>query len=189
VINTQTGCYTVTEQELIVRPTPTANELPSVIHCDVNNDGFGSFNLASLVHEIAGNPVPADIDVTFHHTLADAENFANEIENVTNYTNAQSGGETLYVRVGYVYSSCAVIVPLQLVVESTPAIQPPTALEMGDVNNNGMELFNLRSKAEEILNGLTPSDYTLTHHTTQAVANIGTIVIGTPSAFTNTVSI
>src|SRR5690606_15964453 len=63
VINTQTGCYTVAEQELIVRPTPTANELPPVIHCDVNNDGFGSFNLASLVHEIAGNPVPADIDV------------------------------------------------------------------------------------------------------------------------------
>src|SRR5690606_2661230 len=118
VINTQTGCYTVAEQELIVRPTPTANELPPVIHCDVNNDGFGTFNLASLVHEKAGNPEPADIDVTFHHTESDAENFANEIENVTNYTNAQSGGETLYVRVGYEYSSCAVIVPLQLVVES-----------------------------------------------------------------------
>src|SRR5690606_39963097 len=85
--------------------------------------------------------------------------------------------------------SSDLIVPLQLVVESTPAIQPPTALEMCDVDNNGMEVFDLTSKAEEILNGLNPSDYTITYHTTQAGANSGTNAIGTPSAFTNTVSI
>src|SRR5690606_36436900 len=91
VINTQTGCYTVAPQELIVRPTPVANEIAPVVYCDANNDGFGTFNLASLVHEIAGNPVPTDIDVTFHHTESDALNFVNEIENITSYVNAQSG--------------------------------------------------------------------------------------------------
>ncbi|HLV45516.1 MAG TPA: PKD domain-containing protein, partial [Flavobacterium sp.] len=85
VINTQTGCYTVAPQELIVRPTPVANEIAPVVYCDANNDGFGTFNLASLVHEIAGNPVPTDIDVTFHHTESDALNFVNEIENITSY--------------------------------------------------------------------------------------------------------
>ncbi|KAF7276189.1 hypothetical protein GWI33_010835, partial [Rhynchophorus ferrugineus] len=188
VINTQTGCYTVTEQELEVRPTPVANELAPVVVCDSDNDGFATFNLASLTHEIAGNPVPSDIDVTFHHTLPDAENFVNEIENVTAYVNAQSGGETLYVRVGYAYSSCAVIVPLELVVSDTPAIQPPTALELCDTDNNGLEQFDLTSKEEEILNGLTPSDYTITYHTTQSNAQTGSNAIGTPEAFTNTVS-
>src|SRR5690554_1060451 len=189
IINTQTGCYTVAPQELIVRATPTANELAPIVHCDANNDGFGTFNLAALVHEIAGNPVPTGIDVTFHHTLSDAQNFANEIENPSNYTNAQSGGETLYVRVGYEYSSCSAIVPLELIVQSTPAVQTPSALEMCDVDNNGLEIFDLTSKESEILNGLTPSDYTITYHTTQANAHSGSSAIGNPSSFSNTVSI
>src|SRR5690554_3811995 len=189
IINTQTGCYTVAPQELIVRATPTANELAPIVHCNANNDGFGTFNLAALVHEIAGNPVPTGIDVTFHHTLSDAQNFANEIENPSNYTNAQSGGETLYVRVGYEYSSCSAIVPLELIVQSTPAVQTPSALEMCDVDNNGLEIFDLTSKESEILNGLTPSDYTITYHTTQANAHSGSSAIGNPSSFSNTVSI
>src|SRR5690606_2370794 len=31
VINTQTGCYTITPQELVVRPTPVANEINPVV--------------------------------------------------------------------------------------------------------------------------------------------------------------
>src|SRR5690606_18876995 len=119
VINTQTGCYTVAPQELIVRPTPVANEIAPAVYCDANNDGFGKFDLATLVHEIACNAVPTEIDVTFRHPESDALVFVNEIENITSYVNAQSGGETLYVRVGYEYSSCAAIVPLELVVSST----------------------------------------------------------------------
>ena len=95
----------------------------------------------------------------------------------------------MYVRVGYEYSSCAAIVPLELVVSATPAIQPPTALQLCDIDNNGLEVFDLTSKETEILNGLNPADYTITYHTTQASANSGTPMIGTPSAFSNSVSI
>ena len=185
VTNNNTGCYTVVAQQLIVRSTPVANNHAPLIFCDADNDGFGVFNLEAISHEIAGNPIPADIEVTYHESLSDAQNNVGAIGNPSAFVNTQANGQTIYVRVGYEHSSCASIIPLQLIVSPTPAIKRPTPLMVCDADNNGIALFDLTLKNTEILNGLPAADYTFTYHTTAANAQQGTNAIPNPTSYSN----
>ncbi len=185
VTNNNTGCYIVVAQELVVRSTPVANNHAPLIFCDADNDGFGIFNLESISHEIAGNPIPAGIEVSYHESLSDAQNNVEAISTPSAFVNTQANGQTLYVRVGYEHSSCASIVPLELIVSKTPAIKRPTPLMVCDADNNGIAIFDLTVKNTEILNGLPAADYTFTYHTTAANAQQGTNAIANPTSYSN----
>ncbi len=185
VTNNNTGCYVVVAQELVVRSTPVANNHAPLIFCDADNDGFGIFNLESISHEIAGNPIPAGIEVSYHESLSDAQNNVEAISTPSAFVNTQANGQTLYVRVGYEHSSCASIVPLELIVSKTPAIKRPTPLMVCDADNNGIAIFDLTVKNTEILNGLPAADYTFTYHTTAANAQQGTNAIANPTSYSN----
>ncbi len=185
VTNNNTGCYIVVAQELVVRSTPVANNHAPLIFCDADNDGFGIFNLEAISHEIAGNPIPAGIEVSYHESLSDAQNNVEAISTPSAFVNTQANGQTLYVRVGYEHSSCASIVPLELIVSKTPAIKRPTPLMVCDADNNGIAIFDLTVKNTEILNGLPAADYTFTYHTTAANAQQGTNAIANPTSYSN----
>jgi len=188
VRNLEGDCFKVVPLQLQIINTPTANSLAPLTYCDLNNDGFGEFNLDVTRVLIAGNPMPANSVVTFHETQNDADANVNAIVNTGTYINKVKDQQTIYVRVGFTNSSCYNTVTLVLKVNKTPAITPIRSIKLCDINNDGVETVNLRSKESVMLTGLNAANYTVTYHISSAAAMAGTGVIGNPTSFSTNVS-
>ncbi|KAA5538385.1 T9SS type B sorting domain-containing protein [Paenimyroides baculatum] len=188
VRNLDGDCFKVVPLQLQIINTPTANSLAPLTYCDLNNDGFGEFNLDVTRVLIAGNPMPANSVVTFHETQNDADANVNAIVNTGVYINKVKDQQTIYVRVGFTNSSCYNTVTLLLKVNKTPSITPIRSLKVCDINNDGVEMVNLRSKESVMLTGLNAANYTITYHISSSAAMAGTGVIGNPTSFSTNVS-
>lgn len=127
------------------------------------------------------------LTVTYHETMSDADNNVNAL--ASNYTNIVAYTQTIYVRVesATIATDCATIVELQLIVNDTPPIVDPTPLEVCDDDTDGIAIFDLTSKADEILDGLDPTQYIISYYETQANAEAPMLPILTPGAYTNLV--
>src|SRR5690606_19923458 len=75
--NPNTACFTIMPLVTNVVDAPGANQIDPLEICDTNNDGFAIFNLIPTTIMIAGNPIPPGVQVTYHETLADANNNVN----------------------------------------------------------------------------------------------------------------
>src|SRR5690606_10733844 len=186
VENVNTGCYDTTTLELVVEQAPVANVPTPLEYCDPDSDGFGVFDIASTENEITGGV--AGLSVTYHETLANAENGVNELSSP--YDNIVANTQTIYVRVesATIATDCATIVELVLTVNPTPQIEDPTPLEVcDDALADGFAQFDLTTKNAEILGDLTPvSQYVVSYYEDEDDADIPTNVIATPAAYTNT---
>ncbi|MDI9257027.1 hypothetical protein QHT84_06330, partial [Flavobacterium sp. YZ-48] len=79
-----TSCFEIVPLQLIANPTPVATEPSDYQLCDYTGAvGYETFDLSSVEPEILGGIDPALTDVTFHTTLADAQNDANAITSET----------------------------------------------------------------------------------------------------------
>ena len=188
VRNLDGDCFKVIPLQLQIINTPIANSIPPLTYCDLNNDGFGEFNLDVTRVLIAGNPMPANSIVTFHETQGDADGNVNAIINTGTYINKVKDQQTIYVRVGFTNSSCYNTVALVLRVNKTPGITPITNIKVCDINNDGVETVNLRSKEAEMMTGLNAANYTITYHVSSGAAMAGTGAIGNPTSFSTNVS-
>ncbi|MDY2588520.1 T9SS type B sorting domain-containing protein [Winogradskyella aquimaris] len=187
VEDTATGCYDTTTLELVVEQAPVANVPQPLRYCDPDNDGFGVFDLTDADNEITGGV--AGLTVTYHETFANADNGVDAVDTTVDYNNIVVNTQTLYARVesATIATDCATVVPLVLVVEPTPQLTDPTPLEeCDDASADGFALFDLTSKAAEILNGLDPLQYTVSYYETEDNANQGNNPIANPVAYTNT---
>ena len=188
VEHVSTGCYDTTTLTLQVVGAPAANAPAPLTYCDPDNDGLGTFDLASTVAGITGGD-PA-LDVTFHLTQQNAEDDvlpqASPLSNVL--------GQVIFVRVDYANAStdCPTVLQLQLIVNPTPEIEEsPSPLELCDEDgtSDGFTEFDLTASETEILNGLSAADYTVTYYVDPADAAVGPTAssyIAAPGAFTNT---
>ncbi|AEH00087.1 T9SS type B sorting domain-containing protein [Lacinutrix sp. 5H-3-7-4] len=192
VEDANTGCFDTTSLELVVEQAPVAFTPAALEYCDPDSDGFGEFMLSDTEAEItAGAP---GLTVTYHETMADAMNNVNALSSP--YNNIVANMQTIYVRVesSTIATDCASFVELVLIVNPTPQITDPTALEVCDDNADGFATFNLPSKDAEILNlldtdptnDLDPTQYTVTYYITPGDAMAGTNPIATPNAYVNT---
>src|SRR5690606_14400358 len=186
VTSTVTGCYVIAPLEWQLIAPPQTNTLAPLQYCDANNDGFGVFNLEPTKFLVAGNPIPANVLISYHETLADAENNFLAIQNINTYNNIVANQQTIYVRVGYSNSTCYSIEELDLIVNATPEITPVRTLKQCDAGNNNVEFFDLTVVEDMMMDDTT--GYTFTYHTTQANAIIGAAAIGNPTSFSNAVS-
>lgn len=188
VRNLNGDCFKIVPLQLQIVNTPVANQIAPLTYCDLNNDGFGQFNLDATRVLIAGNPLPANAIVTFHETQNDANANVNRIFNTGTYVNKVKDQQTIYVRVGFTNSTCYNTVTLQLIVNKTPAITPIGFIEVCDINNDFVEVVNLRSKESVLLTGLNAANFTVTYHTNAQNALSGTGVIANPTAFSTSVA-
>ena len=181
-----TGCYDTTTLDLQVDQAPVAFVPTPLEYCDPDSDGFGEFTLTDAEAEITGGA--PGLTVTYHETMADAENNVNA--QASPYNNIVVYTQTLYARVesSVLTTNCATIVPLVLIVNDTPQIEDPSPLEECDDNTDGFVQFDLTSKNAEILDGLDPVQYAVSYYETQADANAPVNMIATPNAYTNTVA-
>ncbi|MEE1900219.1 hypothetical protein V1389_17895, partial [Flavobacterium rakeshii] len=190
VTNNATGCYDVVELELIVHPLPQANPPTPYTLCDENTvngqpDETEVFDLTSKTEEIIGTQ--DGINLTFHHTLADAEAGTNAIANPEAYTN-QSTVEAIYVRVTFEATDCYRIVLLDIRVAPLPVLVPPSAedLLVCDPDGDGFAQFDLEALVEDMVdNG---EDLSVTFHETAIDAENGLNPIPNTDNYTNNVA-
>ena len=179
-----TGCYSTVALDLVVEQAPVANVPTPLEYCDPDSDGFGVFTLTDADNEITGGA--AGLTVTYHETLADAENNVNPL--VSPYNNIVINTQTVYARVesATIATDCATIVALVLIVNPDPQIELDlTALEECDDDTDGITQFDLTEAEVEVLNGLDPALFTVTYHETEANAEAGTNAIVAPGAYSN----
>ena len=182
-----TGCYATTTLDLVVEQAPVANTPEPLRYCDPDNDGFGMFMLSDAEDEITGGS--AGLTVSYHETLANANNNVDAIDPLLVYNNIVVNQQTLYVRVesATIATDCATVVELVLIVEPSPQIVAPTALEeCDDASADGFAVFDLTAKDAEILNGQDPTQYILSYYQTELDANTASNAIANPNAYTNT---
>lgn len=162
--------------------------------CDITapfNDGFTTFNLDSNTSNIMGSQT--DVTVTYHESASDANIGINPL--TSPYTNT-SNTQTIYVRIENNTTGCFEVSDFQLEVTLGPTIATPEDYilcdDLSDGNDkNGLTTFDLSSKNNDILNGLSASNYTISYYTSQTHAENKTSPIATnyynSTAFNETV--
>ncbi|MBT8275819.1 MAG: hypothetical protein KJO39_06740, partial [Bacteroidia bacterium] len=149
--NATPSCYATDSFVVdIFESPPVTNPTPLEVCDDLPNDGFADFDLTSKDLEIAGgNPIAS---ITYHTTFANAQ--AGIFALASPYTNTQAGFQTVFARVENINNpDCFNIVPLDLVVNDSPAITDPISdYFICDNDGDGIEIFDLTSKDAEILN-------------------------------------
>ena len=188
VTNDTTGCFTIVTFDIIVNPLPDIGDVPDVIACEVNTDGFYDFDLETITSELLGSQDPANFTVTYHETQEDADNGENALVSpYTNLTNPQQ----LFVNITNNITSCNITgagfnievqegaiangdgVPAELIICDDP-----------DTANDGFAQFNLTDLDAQILDGQDPANFTVTYYSTlqDAEASINAL----PVSFENT---
>ena len=158
----RSDCATILSFEIIVLDFAVAHQTSDILQCDDNNDGSYQFDLKALKDaEILGGQDPANYEIFYFATQADADNnvkaLANPYTNVTPYA-----VETIYARiqnslVSYCFNTTSFT--LQVFDSANPPIPSETPnleycddMSDGD-DENGFYEFNLRDRESEILNG------------------------------------
>ena len=90
VTNDVTGCYAVVNFTLIVYPLPEVVAVTDFIQCELNTDGFDSFDLTTKDDEVLNGQDPTQFIVSYHESLVDAESGQNGLVSLyINLTNPQ----------------------------------------------------------------------------------------------------
>ena len=184
VVDINTNCFAITTLDLNVITAPSAISPPALEYCDADADGFGVFNLTELDDIISDGQL--GLSITYHETQADAENNVNAI--VGDYNNINPYIQTIYIRIesSTVVTDCATYLDVMLIVNDVPQINvEPSTIEICDDNTDGFGLFDLSLSNEEVLNGLDPSEFTITYYETPENAENAENPIITPFAYTN----
>ena len=180
-----TGCFMTVTLDLIVEQAPIANTPPPMTFCDDDNDGFGEFVLTnSDVIITGGDPT---LTVSFHETLADANNNVNFLSSP--YSNIVAYNQTLYARVesATIATDCETIVELDLIVYNSPVI-PNTIPDLevcDDTTADGITQIDLTLNESQILGSQSPTDFILSYHTTQIDAEMSINPIVNETNYTN----
>ncbi|MDX9790830.1 MAG: T9SS type B sorting domain-containing protein [Candidatus Kapabacteria bacterium] len=191
VENGSTGCYDTTSVFLVVHEGPIAQTPDLLTYCDPNNDNIGLFDLTQVELFVTGGAVNSV--VSYHETFTDADLGVNGIATPESYITLASlnGIQIIYIRVSSTVTACYSIVALELVVNPTPVIAEPTAvipLEVCDEDTDGIGVFDLTLSIDNILNGLDPSQHTVTFHTDEITAVSGQNPIVNVLGYVNSVS-
>ena len=184
VVDIITNCFSTTSLDLSVITAPSATSPPSLEYCDADADGFGVFNLSQLDDIISDGQT--GLTITYHETQADAENNVNVITG--NYNNINPYSQVVYIRIesSTVATDCATFLDVLLVVNDVPQINTESSsIEVCDDDTDGFALFDLSLSNDEVLNGLNPSEFTITYYESAENAENTENPILTPFAYTN----
>jgi gliding motility-associated-like protein len=180
VTNDATGCYAVVDFTIHVYPLPEVVAVTDFIQCELNTDGFDSFDLTTKDEEVLNGQDPTRYIVTYHETLADAEAEMNALLSpYTNITNPQE----IYVTITDNVTGCSISTQrfnLQVdeAAQANPDMVDITYEECDDdVENDGdpsndSTQFTLSTQDEFILDGQDPLNYIVTYFATEEDANL-----------------
>lgn len=176
-----TADFDTTSFALIVNPTPaTPRNIPAMQQC-----GVGVFDLTSRISEILGTLDPSEYNVAFFPTESDARGNVDAIIDPTSY-HPLSAIETIFVRVTDLVTGCFSISEFDIIHgESSIAVAPNDLFE-SDATPDGFAIFDLTQNTSIVLNGDSPSDYSVDYFETDTEAQSNQNAIVTPEAYQNT---
>ncbi|MBC3847717.1 PKD domain-containing protein, partial [Winogradskyella echinorum] len=179
------GCEYTEEVCIDVLPELVTENPNNLFVCDAGVPPY-IFDLesnSSVVLASATNT--ADLVVTYHNSLADADADIGAITGTGSYTGTD--GETVFIRVEYLDSGCYEVLPFTLNVIGQPTINPASDLELcDDESNDGIEAFDLSVQDLVILGSQSATDFNVTYHLSFAEADSGTGAL--PDLYTNSVN-
>jgi hypothetical protein len=180
--NDITGCVSTITLDLRVNPLPSPVTVEPLEACDVDADGFTSFDLESVSEDIINGEL--DIFITYYETLTDAENALNPL--ASPYDNIVPNQQTLFVRAENSITGCFSIVDLELI--SLPSPQLPIVIDdiiICDDDLNGFFQFDLTQNTALILGDQVASEFNLSYHISQEDADTGDNPIVNPETYSN----
>jgi gliding motility-associated-like protein len=144
--------------EVIPSPLLTPIEEP-LVACDDDFDGLLVFDLTQVEADALGSLDTTNLDITYHLSLAGAQNDTDVVPIPTAFTNTTSP-QSIWIKVVDTSSPnlCFDIEEFEIIVESLPAIVDPEPLavcddlEGGDLSDE-IASFNLNDKVDEITQG------------------------------------
>ena len=152
---------------------PDPEDPDPIILCDENNpgDGFEEFDLTIRESQILDGE---SWSLSYFNTYEDAVLDIGAIVTPTAYTNTTSP-EIVYVRATIDAAdpaSCFEIVSLELIVDPLPDDSLVlTDYVICEMESDGVAIFDLTSKIDEILNGQDPANYQVLFYESQAEAD------------------
>lgn len=176
------NCVIDDEIEVTLNSVQNANPLTDYELCDdLSGDGIELFDLTTKNIEAEAAVSAGNYDITYHYSLADAQNNINAITtSISNTLNPQ----TIYVRIIDIDTGCLAYTNFNLIVNELPNIVPPTPMEVCDDNPiDGFTIFDLAIADNEITQGNT--SLVVTYHFTQIDADSGINAIPLPYVNTN----
>ena len=141
VIDNGTICNSVTSFLLNVIQVPEANLALPITMCDENYDGIVEFDLTQSEFEIL-DVRQDNITVTYFETMDDLEADTNAIPDPSSYNNS-TNPQTVFIKINNTISNCYAIVPLELIVDLPPAINPISSFEICDTETDMTDLTQI----------------------------------------------
>ena len=170
-------------REIIISLNPNANSVDDLIVCDSDADGISSFDFTQPLAQVLGSQNPADLRVTFHNSLTDAETAINPLS--LPYQNSNSS-ESIFIRIENINNSnCYNTAEFELNVYNTPIANPILNhafcddLADGD-DANGQTQINLTYFNSDILDVQDSSLYDVSYYLSQSDADLGINPIVSP---------
>ncbi|WP_299395512.1 T9SS type B sorting domain-containing protein [uncultured Gelidibacter sp.] len=178
ITNTITGCFELADFTITASLGPDF-KAPSPFHeCDTDADGNSNngrtyFDLTKKNPEILNGQDPSTIKITYHKSMASAQNSSDPGVDAHSYYNANPYNEQLYVRLEDPFNkNCRNITTLDLVVNPLPQAFNATIMQCDDDGkSDGITLFNLNEAKDALTGGA--SDRSLTYYTSKTEAQAG----------------
>jgi gliding motility-associated-like protein len=181
VTNDITGCYTLVSFDIIVHALPDVIAVTDYIVCEVDTDGFWSFDLESKTDEVLNGQDALEYAVSYHLTQGDAELGVNDLVSpYTNITNPQQ----IFVNITNTLTGCD-IATVSFNIEVQQGAEANSDGEVivyalcddnmeidGDPSNDSVQ-FDLTVQDGAILDGQDPLDYTVSYYESLSDAELG----------------
>lgn len=177
--------------QIVVYPSPVIDPPNDLVVCDdPTNDGVATFDLTSnndvILPPSSNQP---NMEITYHNSLADAENDVNRIVSPDIYEG--QNGEEIFVRVDYIlaeddnFNCFDATESFFLIVNETPQVGQVADQEFCDDDGSRDQLYSvdLTQYDATILDGQDPSLNTVTYHLDQNDAEDGINELPNPNDF------
>ncbi|MDX1774338.1 T9SS type B sorting domain-containing protein [Oceanihabitans sediminis] len=200
-----TGCYTVVTFDIVVNPLPETVAVDDMIACELNTDGFYTFDLTTQTAAILNGQPASEFTVNYYTTLAAAESGTGEIANPSAYTNmadpANPGQavnpQEIFVNILNTTTGCDIAtVSFFIEVQEAAQVNPnydtyvlcDDTMEFDADTTNDTVGFDLASQNTDLLNGQNPANYTVTYYESQQQAEDSDNPIDTSVPYFNIVN-
>ena len=157
-INNGTICESYTSFVLNVIAAPNVNPSQPLVECDTDYDGLVNFDLTQSEFDILDERQD-NIEISYYESEEDLFLENNQIPDPTNYTNL-TNPQTVFVRVTNIISDCFVSVPLELIVNLPPTINPIATYDICENDTNSVDLTDINSVLQEQTANVLISYYT-----------------------------
>lgn len=166
--DTNSGCLSYAEFNLIVNPLPNISTPTPIVLCDDGAaDGSTNIDLSTINNEVTQGD--NSLIVSYHYSQNDADSGINQIP--SDYVNSNPN-ETLFIRVEDPNTGCYSLTTLSITVIDRPVVNvDPEPINGCDDDDDGFTNFDLTSSIDDILQGLT--GVSTTFHETYEDAETG----------------